>query len=261
DQNWVACLESNGVSAVNAEILDPLGRCVAGNIPDIAGSRCSSSAGHSVIQVPIGTLYSNFPGFSNVFTLNDASANSIRHAGYISVVHRPLHGLTWSTNYTYGNSIDDASNASPDKNVLTSSNLPGGQITFGGTPSGDRAVSTFDVKHTLNVLALYDLPFGHGQRFMRNVWTTVDVVLGGWTVAGVERFYSGFPSVVTQAFANDLGTTVTHYIRPNLFPGIPLVNLLFDPKDAAGARRQAYSNPQAFEAPPADQHVTANRTR
>src|SRR5439155_13878639 len=174
-----------------------------------------------------GTLYSNFPGFSNVFTLNDASANSIRHAGYISVVHRPLHGLTWSTNYTYGKYIDDASNASPDKNVLTSSNLPGGQITFGGTPSGDRAVSTFDVKHTLNFLGLYDLPFGHGQRFMRNVWSPVEVVLSGWTVAGVERFYSGFPSVVTQAIANDLGTMVTHDIRPNLAPAAAIVNPCF----------------------------------
>ena len=260
DQNWVAFLESNGISAFNTKILDPLGRCVAGNVPDIAGSRCSGSAGHSVIQVPIGTLYSNFPGFSNVFTLNDASANSIRHAGYISVVRRPAHGLTLSTNYTYGKSIDDASNGSPDKNVLTSSNLPGGQITFGGTPSGDRAVSTFDVKHTLNFLGLYDLPFGRGQRFMRNAWMPVDLVLGGWTVAGVERFYSGFPSVVTQAFANDLGTTVTHDIRPNILPGVPIINPLFDPKCPVGNLCQPYINPAAFEEAPVGQLGNAPRT-
>jgi len=260
DQNWVAFLEANGVSAFNTRILDPLGRCVAGNVPDIAGSRCSGVAGHSVIQVPIGTLYSNFPGFSNVFTLNDASANSIRHAGYISVVHRPLHGLTWSTNYTYGKSIDDASNASPDKNVLTSSNLPGGQITFGGTPAGDRAVSTFDVKHVLNVLALYDLPLGHGERFLSHAWGPVDTVVGGWTVSGVERFYSGFPSVVTQAFANDRGTTVTHDIRPNLVPGVPIVNPLFDPKCPVGNLCQPYINPAAFEEAPVGQLGNAPRT-
>src|SRR2546429_225203 len=36
------------LTPLDSKILDPLGRCVAGNIPDIAGSRCGGSAGHSV---------------------------------------------------------------------------------------------------------------------------------------------------------------------------------------------------------------------
>jgi hypothetical protein len=268
DQNWVSFLEANGVSAFNSKILDPLGRCVPGSVPDIGGSRCSGalpskgapSVRHDILQVPIGTLYSAFPGFSNVFTFDDASADSIRHAGYISVVHRAVRGLTWSANYTYGKSIDNASNGTPDKNVLTSSNLPGGQITFGGTPRGDRSVSTFDVKHVLNVVGVYDLPFGRGKRFFGNPWGPVDALVGGWTVSGVERFYSGFPAVVTQAFANDLGTTVTHDIRPNRVPGVPVVNPLFDPKCPVGNLCQPYINPAAFEEAPIGQLGNAPRT-
>jgi hypothetical protein len=268
DQNWVSFLEANGVSAFNSKILDPLGRCVPGSVPDITGSRCSGAAPsksaptirHDILQVPIGTLYSAFPGFSNVFTFDDASADSIRHAGYISVVHRPVHGLTWSANYTYGKSLDDASNGSPDKNVLTSSNLPGGQITFGGTPKGDRSVSTFDVKHVLNFVGVYDLPFGRGQRFLGNAWAPLDTIVGGWTVSGVERFYSGFPAVVTQAFANDRGTTVTHDIRPNLVPGVPIINPLYDSKCPVGNLCQPYINPAAFEEAPVGQLGNAPRT-
>jgi len=88
----------------------------------------------------------------------------------------------------------------------------------------------------------------------------VDLVLGGWTVAGVERFYSGFPAVVTQAFANDLGTTVTHDIRPNIVPGVPIINPLFDPKCPVGNLCQPYINPAAFEEAPVGQLGNAPRT-
>jgi len=36
-------------------------------------------------------------------------ANSIRHGGYVSVVHRVQRGLTFTANYTWAKSIDDAS--------------------------------------------------------------------------------------------------------------------------------------------------------
>ncbi|HXN22038.1 MAG TPA: carboxypeptidase regulatory-like domain-containing protein [Candidatus Dormibacteraeota bacterium] len=257
DPNWVAYLEANGLQAFNTKMPDPLGRCVPGAIPTVAGSRCS---GNGVLQVPIGTLYSPFPGFSNVFLFDNASADSIRHAGYVSVVHRQTRGMTWSTNYTYGKSIDDASNGSPDKNLLTSSNLPGGQITFGGTPRGDRAVSTYDVKHALNFVGVYDLPFGHGRRFFADTWKPADLVIGGWTISGVERFYSGFPAVVTQAFANDRGTTVTHDIRPNVNPGVPIINPAFDPKCPIGSLCEPYINPSAFMEAPIGQLGNAPRT-
>lgn len=267
DPDWVGYLEANGLSPFNTKVADPLGRCVTGSVPDIAGVRCSGvaptspgAARHDIVPVPIGTLYSPFPGFTNVTTFDDASADSIRHAGYISVLHRQTHGLTWSTNYTFGKSIDDASNASPDKGLLTSSNVPGGQITFGGTPRGDRAVSTFDVKHVLNFLGVYDLPFGRGRRFFAGKWKPIDLAIGGWTISGVERFYSGFPAVVTQAFANDRGTTITHDIRPNINPGVPIVNPLFDPKCPVGSLCQPYINPSAFMEAPVGQLGNAPRT-
>ncbi len=267
DPDWVAYLEANGLQAFNTKIADPLQRCVPGSIPDVAGSRCSGvndsktpKIRHDILQVPIGTLYSPFPGFANLTTFDDAGADSIRHAGYISVVHRQTRGLTWSSNYTYGKSIDDASNGAPDKGLLTSSNLPGGQITFGGTPREDRAVSTYDVQHALNFVGVYDLPFGRGRRFLADTWKPLDIAVGGWTISGVERFYSGFPAVVTQAFANDRGTTITHDIRPNINPGVPVVNPLFNRKCPVGSLCEPYINPAAFMEAPIGQLGNAPRT-
>ena len=261
DPNWVSFLEANGVQAFNGKILDPLRRCAVGSVPDIAGgTRCSNSPGHSVLQVPIGTLYTAFSGFSNVFTFDNAEADSVRHATYISVVQRRTHGVTWNANYTLAKSIDNASNGSPDKNILTSSNLPGGQITFGGTSRGDRSVSTYDVKHSINGVVIYDLPFGRGQRLLGNSWEPIQQLVGGWTVAGIEGLHTGFPAVITQAFANDRGTTVTHDIRPNLVPGVPIVNPLYDPKCKTGTLCEPYINPAAFEEAPIGQLGNAPRT-
>ena len=53
-----------------------------------------------VLTVQNGSLGSPYLGFSTLYLLMDASANSIRHAGYISVNHRVARGLTFTSNYT-----------------------------------------------------------------------------------------------------------------------------------------------------------------
>jgi hypothetical protein len=237
-------------------------------IPDIAGGTlCSGTppprgqpATHNTITIPIGSLYSPYLGFGSLLTFDDAGADSIRHAGYISIVHRPSHGFTWSTNYTFGKSIDDASNGNPDKNVLTSSKVDGGQITYGGTPQGDRSVSGYDVKHTFNFVGIYDLPVGRGRRFFTNALRPLDAAIGGWTISGVERLYTGFPSIVTEATANDLGNSQTHDIRPNIIPGVPLINPLWRRSCPLGALCEPYLNPAAFEERPVGALGNAPRT-
>ena len=41
----------------------------------------------------------------------NASGNSIRHAGTVSVRRRHTQGLSYTVNYTYGKGLDDASDA------------------------------------------------------------------------------------------------------------------------------------------------------
>ena len=40
---------------------------------------------------------------------------------------------------------------------------------------------------------IYDVPFGHGQKFGSSVSKPVDAVLGGWTLSLTTTFYSGIP--------------------------------------------------------------------
>ena len=255
--SFVQSLEAANLNPTNSTIPDPLGRT--------GPQKCTTTSSGlvckpgPVLRVADGFLESPYLGYGSLSTLYDASANSIRHAAYISLTHRESGGLTLQTSYTFGKSIDDASNSSPDKNVLTSSNLPGGQITYGGTAKGDRSVSTFDIKHQINAIAIYDLPFGRGRRFMSHAWKPVEGAVGGWSVSGVERLYTGFPAVVTTAFGNYLGT-ITHDIRPNIVSGVPVVNPLWNRNCPLGNTCQPYINPAAFEIPPAGQLGNAPRT-
>lgn len=236
---------AGGVNTINT-INDPLGRL-------------NPSTGR-VLVVQNGSLGSPYLGFSTLYVLFDASANSIRHGGYASIQHRVGRGLTFTSNYTWAKSIDDASSSGGDKNVLTGSNgFTDGQVAFGGTRRNDRSVSVYDQRHSLNGTIIYDLPFGRGRHFGGNVWKPVDFAMGGWTIAGIERLNSGFPYAPVLADTNQVGD-LTHTARPDMVPGVPLINPLYDRNCPTGANCQPYLNPAAFSRPALGRLGTAPRT-
>ena len=49
----------------------------------------------------------------------------------------------------------------------------------------------FDQPHVFNLLWSYDLPFGNGKRFMGSSNQIINGVVGGWTLSGAQRYYSG----------------------------------------------------------------------
>ena len=108
-------------------------------------------------------------------------------------VHRRTGNLTWSANYTYSKSIDDASS-------------PQNSGTFGGliyTPfdlAQQRSLSDFDLKHNFNGEFGYRLPFGRGQRFAGSSGKLMDAFVGGWEVTGIVQWHSGFPVSPSDGF-------------------------------------------------------------
>lgn len=239
---------------VNA--LDAANQSADTTVPDPLQRR--DTAGR-IINVPRGSLDSLYMGISTLNTFYDAEANSIRHATYINVTRRGANGLTLLTNYTFGKSIDDASDASPDKNTLTTGTVGGGQMSSGGTRQNDRSVSSFDIKHNFNATALYDLPFGRGRRFLADSKWPIRETVGGWLVSGVFRLMGGYPAVATLSDANFLGGP-THTIRPNMVSGVPLLNPLWDRNCPLGNLCEPYLNPAAFVRTPRGQLGNAPRT-
>jgi hypothetical protein len=242
DVSLLSALNNANVSQT-ATIPDPLGRV--------------NTAGR-VITVQQGTLGSPYLGFTAFNQLYDASANSIRHAAYIRVDRRVARGLTFTSNYTFGKSIDDSSSSGVDSFVLSTGQTSGNLVAGAGRRS-DRSVSLFDVRHVINFTSIYDLPFGRGRQFMAKAPALVEALAGGWTVSGVARRLSGLPAWVTIVDGNQL-TDTTHTLRPDVVPGQPLLNPLYDRNCPVGGNCQPYLNPSAFSRPVLGQLGDAPRT-
>ncbi len=226
----------NGSSTITSDstIPDPLGR------KDLAGN---------VISIPVGSLGSQYLGVNHLYTFYNAGVNSMREAGWVSINRRVGRGLSFTANYTFSKSIDEASDASPDKNVLTTGVTQGGTTTFGAPLGLDRSLSSFDVPHAASATYVYDLPFGKGRRFPGNLWAPLDTIFGGWATSGVFRLQSGYPFFPTISDTNRLSGDLTHTVRPDIVSGVPLVNPLYSPNCKASTLCEPYVNPAAFVRP------------
>jgi len=175
------------------------------------------------------------------------SATSIYHGAYVEVRRRFSGGLSFSSNYTFGKSIDDASDSSPDVRVLTSGTTLG-QSYYGAPRSGDRAVSAFDLRHNFNNTFVWDLPFGARRAFFNKLPGAVDAIVGGWSMSGIFRLQGGQPFTPFITDTNRLGG-VNRSVRMNIVPGVSLKNPLYDKSCSVGGGCEPWVNPAAFTRP------------
>jgi hypothetical protein len=104
------------------------------------------------------------------------------------------HGLQFDFNYTYSKSIDISS----DANRIGDEGGLGGQVIDPWTPKALRAVSDFDLTHQINANWIWELPFGNGRWIARDSHGVVNALIGGWQLAGLARWTSGFPIGVSN---------------------------------------------------------------
>jgi len=95
---------------------------------------------------------------------------------------RFARGLTLGLQHTYANSIG---NTDGSNEARTAAN----NFSF----AADRGNNTFDVRHTFNLNALYEVPYGKGRRYGNNVSGFTQAVLGGWQVGGIVNARTGLP--------------------------------------------------------------------
>jgi hypothetical protein len=127
------------------------------------------------------------PRFDDITTL-ESRANSIYHSLQTKLQQRMTRGLNLLASYTFGKSIDDASNffaSTGDPNFPQDSyNL-----------RAERGRSSFDVRHRMSLSYVWELPFT-GNRWLR-----------GWQTSGVWTFQSGRP--FTAALLPDVDNSNT----------------------------------------------------
>ena len=163
------------------------------------------------------------PQYTSLYALRTIT-NAAYNAMEVTLQHKMVHGIQFDFNYTYGKSIDVASEA---ERVGEWGGL-GGAIINAWSPFSDRSPSDFDLRHQFNTNFIWELPFGRGRWIAHDVNRFADALIGGWQLSGLARWTSGFPVTVDnggqyptnyqlEGHANQLQpvTTGTYYTGPN----------------------------------------------
>ncbi len=161
-------------------------------------------AGIAGTPVPIGTYYVPTAVKPNAAIANTwtyfSEADSSYNALQIDVNHRFSGGLSLRGVYTWAKSIDDGDSV----NATTSGNEP----ALASNPfnlRADRGLANFDVRNAAGINGVYELPFGHGRRFLGNGTGFGDTVISGWGINSIVTVQSGFP-FTPQLSYNPSGT-------------------------------------------------------
>jgi hypothetical protein len=117
--------------------------------------------------------------------------NSAYNAGQFSLRRNLTHGLEFDINYTYSKSMDVGSDA--ERVNLFEGIGFSGQILNAWKPGQFRAVSDFDATHQINSNWVWELPVGQGKRYGSTMGKFLNAVVGGWTLAGLFRWSTGYP--------------------------------------------------------------------
>src|SRR5262249_38320055 len=129
-----------------------------------------------------------------VITYLDAGGDSYYHSLQLTVRKRFTAGLLLWLAYSFSKSIDDQS-----VDPVGAASGGGLSPTNSRTPidirnwRNERALSDFDRTHVITANFVYDLPIGKGQHLWNSAPSSVNYLIGGWSVNGLYTYMSGEP--------------------------------------------------------------------
>ncbi len=187
-----------------------------------------------------------FPRFSDITeALNEFGSNY--NSLQVKYEQQFVGGLTLLNSFTWGHALDQTS-ASLEGNTPSIQDI--------NNPRADYGQSDYNLPIANVTSIVYELPIGHGRRFLSNSNGLVDSVLGGWQVSVINTMQSGTPFnlTYTPASTNQVSPTIANSFRganlyrPNIIPGVkPKLNTQITSGSNAGYIQ--YVNPAAFALP------------
>jgi hypothetical protein len=180
------------------------------------------------------------------FVYRTSGGNSTRESGQLQLRRRLRSGFTATLLYTYSKSIDD--DAQLGGQGHTTADEQNGEAAIAQNwlnPRAERALSTFDQRHLLNLQAQYTSGEGLGGGDLMH--GKAGTLLKEWTLLGTIVTGTGLPETPTY-YATVSGTGVSNTIRPSLTGSSIYAS-------AAGK----HLNTAAYSAPASGQWGTAGR--
>ncbi len=173
----------------------------------------------------------------------DTTGHSTYHAVSFSAEHRYSHGLWFMTSYTFSKLISNVQGENPGLGGFVGNADASTQNAY--DRRADKAISNQDVPHHVVLAYSYELPVGRGRKLLSNGNAITQGALGGWKLAAIHNYQSGYPMRVTS---NQNIGLFSGTIRANIVGGQPLKNPAFtgDPNTARYINTAAFARPPNF---------------
>lgn len=144
----------------------------------------------------VGQSLRPFPMYTGISTPYDMEGKESYNALMVELQKRYDNGLSILTNYVWSKTMTNASS--------------GFNIWNGGTTNKYYqqqmyVVSPSDVPQNFKLSGVYELPIGHGKRFL-NKNRALDTVVGGWQIAANTVYYLGAPVGLSQSNEGGVGS-------------------------------------------------------
>ena len=160
---------------------------------------------------------------------------------------RMVAGLTVLNSFTWEHSLDNAS-------ASLEGNTPSPQNGF--NIAADYSQSDYNLPIANITTIVYDLPFGHGRKFLTDAGGPINALLGDWQTSIINTAQAGTPFNLTytpnsaQAVSPQISATYrgANEYRPDMVPGVPVTQ--GTSHRAAGTGYINYVNYAAFVLPP-----------
>lgn len=167
----------------------------------------------------LGTLLARRPnqGFNNITAVQPTGFSNY-NAMQVKFEHRG-RDLTVLSSFTWAKAIDNVGQ------VLETTNGGSPNPQDIRNPQNDRGASSFDQRFNSTTSLVYELPFGKGRRFGKDMPYFLDAIAGGWQVSSIVNLLSGQPlnlrypdasGILSDGQADFLGNVA---LRPNYVGG------------------------------------------
>jgi hypothetical protein len=214
-------LTYTGSHGSNLETMEDLNQVPANSIGYSNSDPAPAATGACITDD--GTLISDhrpYPCWSIIQSVANA-AESNYNSGTVEVSRHSGKDFTFNASYTFTRDLSDAEGATPNGLVGVSGGDAGGSyLTDRFHPGLDYGNVAFDRRHRFLVTYLYNLPFGHGERWL-NSGALLGKLVGDWQLGGVTILQSG-PFLTPYEATNDpAGTNILTTVgqtRADLLP-------------------------------------------
>ncbi|MGH9734079.1 MAG: hypothetical protein ACRD8A_05775, partial [Candidatus Acidiferrales bacterium] len=135
--------------------------------------------------------------YASAFDYDQSGADSLYNALQVRLIHHFTHGIMGVVMYTFAKSLDNASSIGGGSPIV---------VQQDGNYGAERGLSSFDMRHQVRVMSMWELPFGERHNLASHGWQSK--VFGDWRLMNMVSWHTGTPftAYLGGGAANNSGT-------------------------------------------------------